>query len=483
MTGAPIVWPDTTASDCPFPRSTRISAEVKLTGRTFVVPAAGADTWYPSWASDGSLYSTFADGTVNGVTVQGYQGPDSQKTGHARIDGDDPTNLHIEVLGTFLNDPRPYAGRYPSASLVRDGVWYFGTYTLDDLNGACHNWCGQGPFVGFRRSSDGGKTWIDSKYKPDDPVFGESGKAGAKVKFGAVHMVDFGKNMEHSPDGHAYFVSHGASSATGLANWIAGDAVYLGRVMPTPQSMDDRAAYEFYTGTDWSHDVAQAKPVLLWAGKLGSVTVTYDAPAQVYLMWVSRPHEPSNNTGTFDTLLLEADQITGPWRIVTTWASFGTQAYFVNVPSKFIGHDGQTMWLLYSANFSGGSSYPPGGGYDFGLHELTMTIKAGPPLPEGGVPGQEGGADASIERTAMIGDGRAVDVPSVSDDGSGGAARPVSAEANAGPETDASSEPPLADDISGCACRQGGPPRQHTTSMLGWVLVAGATIAWRRRRC
>src|SRR6266436_8027294 len=88
MTGNPIVWPDATANDCPFPRSTRISAEVRLTGRTFMAPQSGADTWYPSWASDGSLYSTFADGTVNGFTVQGYQGPESQRTGHARIEGD-----------------------------------------------------------------------------------------------------------------------------------------------------------------------------------------------------------------------------------------------------------------------------------------------------------------------------------------------------------------------------------------------------------
>jgi hypothetical protein len=31
--------------------------------------------------------------------------------------------------------------------------------------------------------------------------------------------------------------------------------------------------------------------------------------------------------------------------------SFGEQAYFVNIPSKFISKDGQTMWLMYSGNF------------------------------------------------------------------------------------------------------------------------------------
>jgi len=33
---------------------------------------------------------------------------------------------------------------------------------------------------------------------------------GYLVKIGASHFVDFGKNMEHSPDVYAYLVGHGA---------------------------------------------------------------------------------------------------------------------------------------------------------------------------------------------------------------------------------------------------------------------------------
>jgi hypothetical protein len=31
---------------------------------------------------------------------------------------------------------------------------------------------------------------------------------------------------------------------------------------------------------------------------------------------------------------------------------FGQQAYFLNIPSKFISNDGKTFWLLYSGNFA-----------------------------------------------------------------------------------------------------------------------------------
>lgn len=56
-----------------------------------------------------------------------------------RIVGDDPLHLEIVNLGTFANDPAPYVGRYPGGSLVHDGVWYYGSYTLDDIDGACGN--------------------------------------------------------------------------------------------------------------------------------------------------------------------------------------------------------------------------------------------------------------------------------------------------------------------------------------------------------
>jgi hypothetical protein len=69
------------------------------------------------------------------------------------------------------------------------------------------------------------------------------------------------------------------------------------------------------------------------------------------------------------TYILEADTITGPWRMVTYMRNFGEHAYFVNIPSKFISPDGRTFWLCYSANFCDGyngeaplKANPPGSG-------------------------------------------------------------------------------------------------------------------------
>jgi hypothetical protein len=300
-------------------------------------------------------------------------------------------------------------------------------------------------------------------------------------------MVDFGKNMEHSPDGNAYFVSHGAVGNSGLANWIGGDAVYLGRVMPTPQNMNDRGAFEFYTGSAWSHDVAQAKPIVEWTGRLGSVTVTYDAPAKAYLMWISRPHFQNNNTGPFDTLLLEADQITGPWRIVSTLDSFGSEAYFVNVPSKFISQDGSTMWLLYSANFAGGGANPPGSGYNFGIHEMTLNIGPSTFVPEKDAGGGGGGTDAraTLEAAAAT-DVATGPVPQSAPDSGANVTIPLNgmdaAMTTSGPtesEPTAADSPSAVDD-AGCACRQSGTSHRAMRAFGAWI-AAGLMIGRRRR--
>src|SRR5213595_3105923 len=48
----------------------------------------------------------------------------------------------------------------------------------------------------------------------------------------------------------------------------------------------------------------------------------------------------------------ESPNPTGPWQWVTYLRRFGTQAYFLNFPTRFLANDGSTAWLCYSANHS-----------------------------------------------------------------------------------------------------------------------------------
>lgn len=322
------------------------------------------------------MYSPFTDGTVEGVASWSNKG-EAATTGHAMIAGDDPMQLQVIPIGVHTASALPYGGRYPSATLVHDGVWYYGTYCLAEKDPHL-NWDVLGPFVGFRVSKDFGKTWTDTRHTPARPIFGESALNERRVRMSAPHFADFGKNMEHSPDGKAYLAGHGATRADSPSSWISGDQVYMARVTPTPETIDDPSKYEFFAGRDgagkdlWTGSLKTAKPVAEWQDRTGVVTLTYNAPLGKYLMWITDGYP---TIGTMNTYLLESSRVTGPWRMVTFMEKFGEQAYFVNLPSKFISADGKTAWLCYSANFTRDrKANPPGSQYAMVLQEIRFVM-------------------------------------------------------------------------------------------------------------
>ena len=385
----PLLWPSSPPADCPFEPSTDI-AGILFTGRRNEY--TNADTWYPTWASDGAMYSPWTDGRV------GNEGCDSigedARTGNGKIVGDDPLRLEVTSLGTEPASPLPYGGRYPCGSLVHNGIWYYGTYCLMNedrstksdvtIDGQRYNWGVLGPFVGFRLSRDFGKTWTPSPHTPTRPLFPEPARPGGPLKIGAPHFVDFGRDMEHSPDGKAYLVGHGAPDRDpkprrANLSWVTGDQIYMCRVTPAPEAIHDASQYEFLGGRGaggepvWTRNFARIHPLVDWNNHCGCVTMTYVAPLKKYILCIT---DGWPTVGTFDTYILESDRITGPWKLVTYMAKFGDEAYFVNIPSKFISADGRTAWLCYAANFAGGKSDPPGSRYGMCLQEIRLlTLK------------------------------------------------------------------------------------------------------------
>ncbi|MFP5226941.1 MAG: hypothetical protein ACLGXA_04885 [Acidobacteriota bacterium] len=414
-------WPFTPPPGSPIPQSSSFSS-LAFTGRH--AEYADADTWYPSWASDDVQYSSFADGSVldaKGLKIESSCGAGFQSnTGYAKIAGDDPLHLQVTALGKWTSSGMPYGGRYPCANLVHNGIWYYGTYCCDiNLRRAgevTYNWAWLGPYMGCRISRDLGATWQESPCKPWAPLFPEdiAGKGselhalehnkkvwsgddpGSDVaalvpglplpKLGVMHFVDFGRNMQHCPDGKAYLVGHGVGSRNlyprlGAVSWLSGDAIYLIRVPISPDTVNDPAQYEFFAGYDtngaprWTRDFSAMKPMIEWPDHLGSVTITCNPHLNKYLMCVT---DGWPSTRKFSTMLLEGDSVAGPWRMVTYMRDFGTQGYFVNIPSKFIQDDGKTFWLCYSANFTNSwlhTNYPvdpPGSRYGLCLQEVRL---------------------------------------------------------------------------------------------------------------
>ncbi len=302
-------------------------------------------------------------------------------TGMAVIEGDDPLALKVTPLGIYTSRPWPFATRYPCGSLIAKGVWYFGTYILNGDGRPNGENTMQGPFVGFRTSTDYGKNWTETPRTPLDNLFGELVDmvpgGYSRIKMGSPHFVDFGQELEHSPDGMAYLLAHGNTDPARPQTWILGDNVYLVRAKPTLETLNDRDSYEAFCGYEASGKAKWGRfqdiqPLLSWPGRTGCVTATYNAPLEKYFMCVSTGEHVWS---PFDTYILEADDLTGPWRLVTYMREFGRQAYFVNLPSKFISEDGLTMWLCYSANWTGHDASPRYGRYGMCLREIRLVPK------------------------------------------------------------------------------------------------------------
>lgn len=410
---SPFIWKSEVPENCPFEKSNEI-IDIRFKGNAITYKAP--DTFYPTWASDDHLYSLITDGNLYGFGFNSFKGKDAS-TGAAKIIGNDPMNLDIYPLSLHKSSAEPYSGRYPCGSLIYNGIWYYGTYCVDykdskeypyrvrtedglvvdickckpryDLTDTCMNINYLGPFVGFRTSADYGKTWKETPHTPDAPIFRDPEIPFTPTKIGAPHFVDFGKNMEHSPDGKAYLVAHGSIDKDSLpkvanASWVTGDAVYLLRVLPSLENINDPSKYEFFAGYDgnndpeWTSEFNLIKPLFEWNNHCGCVNVTYNSKLKRYIMFVSYG---KNTRTTINTYILESEEITGPWQLISYMKEFGEQAYFVHTPSKFISDDGLTSWLFYSANFQSPNyvenhkSYPPGSGYGLSLQEIEFIIK------------------------------------------------------------------------------------------------------------
>jgi hypothetical protein len=228
---------------------------------------------------------------------------------------------------------------------------------------------------------------VKTTHTAADPLFPETGLGGAKVKLGEPHFVDFGKELEHSPDGKAYLVAHGAASSSDFVNWNAGSDIYLARIDISPENVNDLSKWEFYKGSDsngkpiWSSGFSGLVPILSWSGGLGNVSVTYDAGLKRYIMTLSRGNKVPDDWNRSDFVVLHSadDSLTSGWRMVRIWHDFGTFGYMPNVPSKFVSADGRTFWMGFSTDNghrAGVVTNPAGANYSYDLREVRLVPTA-----------------------------------------------------------------------------------------------------------
>lgn len=83
--------------------------------------------------------------------------------------------------------------------------------------------------------------------------------------------------------------------------------------------------------------------------------------------------------------------MTGPWAMISYLSAYGPEAYFVHVPSKWMGKDfgreealtppvasgtNYSFLLSFSADFASGAPNPPGSGYHWSLQPSRWQLSA-----------------------------------------------------------------------------------------------------------
>ena len=120
----------------------------------------------------------------------------------------------------------------------------------------------------------------------------------------------------------------------------------------------------------WVPEVNESVALFEWHSMTGVTTITFSASLKRFLMCVTTA-KGIIQEATMDSYFLEAEDLTGPWRLIDYLPLFGQQAYFLNWISKFekldtesaVGVPGAYSGMLsYSADFTGRSVVAPRGG-------------------------------------------------------------------------------------------------------------------------
>ncbi len=300
----------------PYPPSPVLAGIKWAPAKTILRRGEGSDNWPTTWADDDNLYTAYGDGWGFEPRV-----PEKLSMGFARIQGgpEEPAFENIRSSsGETSGDGRK--GKKASGLLMVDGVLYACVRNADNAQIA---W-----------SEDHARTWQWCPWR-----FEES--------FGCPTLLNFGRNYEGARDEYVYLYSLDSERA-----YESADSFVLARVKQ--DRTRERSAYEFFQncnedGTaNWTPDVSRRGPVFTHPGRCGRSIVTYNAPLRRYL-WVqvlSRSDKPENRTGL---AVYDAPEPWGPWTTAyytETWdVPPGETAGF---PSKWIGPDGRTAWLVFS---------------------------------------------------------------------------------------------------------------------------------------
>jgi hypothetical protein len=325
-----------------------------------IASTKGCDSWTPTWAPDGNLYTAYGDCRPKGAPQKigmGY-GRLSGSTGYGitftpvptgdPLDWDDAaTGAGVEALG---DGP---ASEKPAGMLHVDGrLWYW-----------------------IRNIAPGAGTGVRLKFSADygssNPQF--TWASWSVPEIGYASFVQYGKGYSGGPTRYAYAIIPMRSSTTGSVSNSAYDLIpAFGLIRGSRSDLTVQGNWKYFCGSAttpaWCSSFGAAKPVVFVAGKKFAprAGMSWNRPLGKFML--SLVYDPTPAT-TGDSprfsgglMVLLAPTPWGPWETVFssagTWpggtssSACGTTGWGAgeraDIPTKYISADGKTFYLFSS---------------------------------------------------------------------------------------------------------------------------------------
>ena len=393
LTGSRAVLPP------PFPPPYATSPYISAVVDSNALFGVDGDEFPSTWASDGFTYSGAGDNTQPSASItEHYNSPASffKVSASSPLDAAYPnTAFSLQGRPTPLSDTDFAKTLCPSwghnlANIKSSGIIEWGGKMFWAV--ACFNY-GDDPTFNRQRygpawiasSDDSGLNWTSLE---DGGLF-----AG---RLAAPRFLQAGRGYEGAPDpDYVYALFPGTENNASF--FECNDAAWLGRSLRNASSLQLKASWEFFVGTDsdgaplWDTDDTIAVAVLDWPLHTSVQQVNWHPTLRRYILanwvWVSmdgnpRPdhspddrHERTTRQRTWLTLL-EADNLWGPWRVFysdTNWAyaDLSTGAYTPIFPAQWINTTDDSFWMV-STQCCGDPQFPPTNHYSFNAQRISV---------------------------------------------------------------------------------------------------------------
>ncbi len=320
-------------------------------------PNIKGDTFPMTWADDGEIYASAGDPlwgeSGSGLDIEKLSGEPTTYT----ITKVNPMN---DYLGWGGDGPKP------SGMICVDGLLYLAVQNLRRTRTPPHSIVSQhGSDAHIVYSTNKGLFWVPAPGTIGVPMF--PGHA-----FGGPAFVNFGRNNANAGDGFVYAVSSD--------QWDNGSNLRLGRVasdsIVRPEAWEWVCAFTPSGDPTWSHDLAEAVPVLSLHRWIGLPEMVYLAGIRRYLLLTWRLHRDFSAEDGTDLLVFEAPEPWGPFGLVhfeEDWESTAFNPYCPRIPLKWMGADGVSGWMQFSGSW--GASGQKAGFYRSNVRPFRLRMR------------------------------------------------------------------------------------------------------------